>query len=176
MSRRLPAAFALVAVAAISLTACSGTPSAPALTTPDDIITAALKSTEGAKSFHADATVDGNLSGDLMGSGTSQSFNLAGTTASADVDLANKAVHASFAVPALLGLSGDADRRGPEGLREDLADRSAVHGQRRQGDRRRRSDRYGQDHRQRRRPADAAGHRAGQGRRRRLRLASSATP
>jgi hypothetical protein len=107
MSRRLPAAFALVAVAAISLTACSGTPSAPALTTPDDIIAAALKSTESAKSFHADATVDGNLSGDLMGSGTSQSFNLAGTTASADVDLVNKAVHASFAVPALLGVSGD---------------------------------------------------------------------
>ena len=42
-----------------------------------------------------------------MGSGTSQSFNLAGTTASADVDIANKAVHASFNVPALLGLSGD---------------------------------------------------------------------
>ena len=107
MSRRLPAAFALVAVAALSLTACSATPAAAALTSPTDIINAALKATEGAKSFLADATVDGNISGDLMGSGTSQSFNLAGTTASADVDIANKAVHASFAVPALLGLSGD---------------------------------------------------------------------
>ena len=34
-------------------------------------------------------------------------FDLAGTTASADVDIANKAVHASFAVPAIMGISGD---------------------------------------------------------------------
>ena len=107
MSRRIPAVFALVAVAAISLTACSGASSSPALVTPDEIINAGLQSVAGATSFHADATVDGNLSGDLMGSGTSQSFNLAGTTASADVDIANKALHASFTVPALLGLSGD---------------------------------------------------------------------
>ncbi len=107
MSRRLPAVFALVAGAAIALTACSGTPAAPALSTPDEIITAALKSTETAKSFHADVTVDGKISGDVMGTGAAQSFDLAGTTASADVDIANKAVHASFAVPALLGLSGD---------------------------------------------------------------------
>jgi LppX_LprAFG lipoprotein len=107
MSRRLPAAFAVFASAAIALAACSG-PAAPALTSPNDVIEASLKATEAAKSFHADITVDGKLSTDALGTGTAQTFDLAGTTASADVDIANKAVHASFALPAgLLGVSGD---------------------------------------------------------------------
>ena len=78
MSRRLPAAFALVAVAALSLTACSGTPAAAALTSPTDIINAELKATEGANSFHADAQVAGHISAAIMGRGTSHSFTLAG--------------------------------------------------------------------------------------------------
>ena len=72
-----------------------------------------------------------------MGSGTSQSFNLAGTTASADVDIANKAVHASFTVPALLGLSGDVivvDKKayvktsltGPHYMVSDVTDTAGV--------------------------------------------------
>ncbi len=42
-----------------------------------------------------------------MGTGSATSFDLTGTTATADVDVANKAVHATFAVPGILGLSGE---------------------------------------------------------------------
>ena len=52
--------------------------------------------------------LDGSITADLSGSGgPGAAITLTGTTASADVDIAAKNAHASFAVPAFLGLSGD---------------------------------------------------------------------
>jgi hypothetical protein len=103
--RRLPA-IGLVAALALVLAGC-GTPALPALTDPTEIITAALASTEGAKSVHVDARLDGSIRTDLTGSGTATDIPLTGTTASADVDMAGGKAHATIAVPALLNFNAD---------------------------------------------------------------------
>jgi hypothetical protein len=103
---RLPVALGLLVGAAVALAGC-GSPSLPALTDPTEIITAALTATEGAKSVHVDATLDGSISADLTGSGTATDLPLSGTTASADVDMAGGKAHATIAVPALLNFNAD---------------------------------------------------------------------
>ena len=90
------------------MAACGGGPTGPVLTDPTEIITAALKSTEGAKSVHVDATVDGVVPVALPGGATATELDLTGTTASADADLANASARATFSVPAVLGLAGEA--------------------------------------------------------------------
>lgn len=110
MTRRLPAALAFAASVAILVAACGGGSTAgPALTDPTAIITAALKSTEAAKSVHVDITVDGKATIVLPGTGTGAgtSVNLSGTTASADIDFDAPAARATFSIPALLGFSGE---------------------------------------------------------------------
>ena len=106
--RRLAAPLALLIGAAIALGACGSTPSLPALTDPNEIVTAALKATEGAKSVHIDVTVDGTINADLTGTGgPGAELPLTGTTAAADVDMAGGKAHATFAVPAFLNLNGE---------------------------------------------------------------------
>lgn len=105
--RRLPAALGLLTALAVVLTACGG-PSLPALTDPIEIITAGLSSTESARTVHIEVKVDGEINADLSGgAGTATTFPLTGTTASADVDMAGGKARATFAVPALLNLSGE---------------------------------------------------------------------
>ena len=107
-THRLAAPLALLSGFAIVLAACGSTPSLPALTDPNEIITAALKATEGAKSVHIDVTVDGSINADLTGTGGSGTvLPLTGTTASADVDMAGGKAHATFAVPPFLNLNGE---------------------------------------------------------------------
>jgi hypothetical protein len=106
MIRRLPSLLALAATAAVVVAACGATPG-PALTDPKEIVTAALKSSEAAKTVHADVIVDGSASVKLPGITAGAPVTLNGTTASADVDLANGALHATFAVPALFGFAGE---------------------------------------------------------------------
>lgn len=106
--RRLPAGLALAAVIAIVVAACNTGTLGPALTDPKAIVTAALTSTEAAKSVHLDATVDGTASVALpLGGGTGTSVDLTGTTASADIDLAKPAAHATFAFPAVAKFAGE---------------------------------------------------------------------
>jgi hypothetical protein len=109
MIRRLPAAVALAATVAILVSACGGgsTPG-PALTDPTEIVTAALKSTEAAKSVHVDISVDGTATITLPGGiGAGTPVTLDGTTASADLDLDRPAGKATFSVPALLNFGGE---------------------------------------------------------------------
>jgi hypothetical protein len=112
-SHRLPGAVGLLAGIVIVVAAC-GAPALPALTDPTEIVTAALASTEGAKSVHVEARLEGSINADLTGAGgPGTSISLQGTTASADVDMANGKAHASVAVPALLNLSADVIQIGP---------------------------------------------------------------
>ena len=112
-SRRLSAVSGLLAGVSIAVTAC-GASSLPALTDPNEIIAAALKATESARSVHIDATLDGSISGDVAGTGgPASSFPLTGTTASADVDMASGKARATFAIPAFLNLNGDLIQIGP---------------------------------------------------------------
>ena len=75
----------------------------PALTDPKEIVTAALKSTEAAKSVHLDVTVDGKATISLPSASGPAPVDLTGTTAAADIDFAKPAARATFAVksPAL---------------------------------------------------------------------------
>lgn len=106
-SRRVSAAFGLLTGVAVVLTACGG-PALPALTDPTEIVTAALDSTEGARSVHLEVKLDGEINADLTGAGgTGTGIPLTGTTASADVDMAGGKARAAVAVPALLNFNAD---------------------------------------------------------------------
>ena len=107
MIRRLSPILVLAASVAILAAACGGNTSGPVLTDPTEIITAALKSTESAKSVHLDATVDGVVPVTIPGAASATVLDLTGTTASADADLANKAARATFSIPAMFGLAGE---------------------------------------------------------------------
>ena len=107
MTRRFTAMLAVVALAAL-VGACGGTTASPALTDPTAIVTAALKSTEAAKSFHLDVRVDGSATIRLPGSsGAGTPVKLDGTTAAIDVDVVAPAAHATVSAPALLGFNAD---------------------------------------------------------------------
>jgi hypothetical protein len=57
---------------------------------------------------HIEMTLDGKVSAPSTGAGApGPTIALTGTTASADVDIAAGSAHASFSVPAFLGLTGD---------------------------------------------------------------------
>jgi hypothetical protein len=102
-----PALAVMTVVAAIVVGACGS--SAPALTDPKEIVTAALTSTEAAKSVHLDVTVDGTATVALPGSGGAGApIKLDGTTAAVDLDLAGGAAKATFTAPALFNVTGDA--------------------------------------------------------------------
>jgi hypothetical protein len=106
-TNRLGRLLGLLAATSIVVTAC-GAAAAPPLTDPKAIVTAALHTSQAAKSVHIEATLDGSVNADLTGGGASgAAVALTGTTASADVDIAASNAHASFTVPALLGLTGE---------------------------------------------------------------------
>ena len=123
MIRRLPATFVLAAAVAILVAACNGGSAGPALTDPKAIVTAAIKSTDAARSVHLDIAVDGTATIALpIGGGTGTPVNLTGTTASADIDLTKTAAKGTFSVPALLGFGGAVDPSHARGLIDNLGD------------------------------------------------------
>jgi hypothetical protein len=108
MIRRPHRALLAVAAAALVVSACGTTPAGPALTDPKEIVTAALTSTEKAKSVHLALTANGEATVALpMAGGTGTQLDLTGTTASADVDFVKPAAHATFALKAGLTVSGE---------------------------------------------------------------------
>lgn len=107
MTRRFSQVLVLATSFAILAAACGGNTSGPVLTDPTEIITAALKSTESAKSVHMEATVDGVVPVTIPGAGSATELDLTGTTATADADLASKAARATFSISAMFGLAGE---------------------------------------------------------------------
>ncbi len=105
---------ALMLAAVLAAAGCGGS-SAPELTDPTAIVTAALKSTDASSSVHVDATIDGEVPIAVPGLGGGGPVDLTGTTAKADLDIAGSAAHATFLVPALFGLSGELIATGGKG-------------------------------------------------------------
>jgi LppX/LprAFG-like lipoprotein len=93
----------LTIVAALALSACN---SAPALSDPTEILTKAIDAFQDAKTVHLAATLDGTFTMDLTGQGGG-AMELTGTTLAGDVDIEHTKAKFTFAVPALLGLSGE---------------------------------------------------------------------
>jgi hypothetical protein len=110
MTRRRPALLIAFATVTLLAAACGGTtPSSPALTDPKAIVTAALTSTEAAKSVHLALTANGEATVALpIAGGTGTPVDLTGTTASADIDFVKPAAHATFALVAGLTVNGEA--------------------------------------------------------------------
>jgi hypothetical protein len=86
------------------LSACTASPS---LSDPKEILVKAVDAASSAKSLHLEATVGGQMSIDLTGSGSGSSLTLDGTSLSGDIDIAGKNLHLAAKVPALLGLTAD---------------------------------------------------------------------
>ena len=103
LRRFAPVLFVIVAL----LAACQ---SAPAITSPAEIITQGLDATAKLKSFHVSLKLDGDFTVP-DGGGT---FNLDSTSLEADVDIPAKNVSAHLAVPAFLGLTADLIVIGPD--------------------------------------------------------------
>jgi putative cofactor-binding repeat protein len=109
MIRRPCVALLSLAFVTLIVTACGATPTGPALTDPKAIVTAALTSTEAAKSVHLALTANGEATVALpIGGGTGTPLDLTGTTASADIDFVKPAAHATFALVAGLTINGEA--------------------------------------------------------------------
>ncbi|HUP54342.1 MAG TPA: hypothetical protein VM408_02455 [Methylomirabilota bacterium] len=104
---RLIALAVMVGLAALTIGACQAAPARPDLTDPKAILAAAVTSTAAARTVRVDATADGTVSLDLLGMGTPSPIQLDGTTASADLDLANGDARTTFSAPGLLGLTGE---------------------------------------------------------------------
>lgn len=95
LRRLLPALVAL----GILLAAC-GTPAAPVLTDPDEILAQGLEATANLNSFHLQLSLDGRVTDPTSGS----TFPLSGTSVEGDFDLENQRIAATFSA---MGFSGD---------------------------------------------------------------------
>ncbi|MDP9482863.1 MAG: hypothetical protein M3P84_06535, partial [Chloroflexota bacterium] len=105
MPRRI--LFILVLAATI-VAACGGSPTAPALTDPKDILLHAASSLQTTRTVHLKVTLAGKLdTGLITGKPTGARVDLAGSTLEGDVDIAGREMKLSASVPALLGLSGE---------------------------------------------------------------------
>jgi hypothetical protein len=98
MVRRL---IPVLALAALVLAACGS--STPALTDPKEIVTQGLAATADLNSFHFSLSVDGDVSMAELGG----EMSLTGTSLEGDFDLDDGRAQLTFAVPSLLGLSGE---------------------------------------------------------------------
>lgn len=102
MFRRRMLAVALAATLAV--VACQGQ-TAPTLTDPDEILAAAVRATAEQSSVRIDATIDGEVAVDLLGSGGTP-IEFSGSTASADLNIAGGDARTTFNLT-LFGLTGE---------------------------------------------------------------------
>ena len=94
-------------IAALVLGACQGQ-AVRTLSDPKEILAAAATTAAAATSVHLDLTANGTLALDPLGTGASAPVDLSGSTINADLDLQDAKTHATFSVPGLLGLAGEA--------------------------------------------------------------------
>ena len=92
----------ILAAAMLLLAACSS--AGPAISDPREIVTQGLEASAELTSVHVVVALDGTATIPELGGGQ---MNLAGTSMEGDLDIANREAHFIFAVPSLLGLSGE---------------------------------------------------------------------
>jgi hypothetical protein len=112
MFSRIRPVLGLLAVAAIVAAGCGGskgTPTAPPISDPNEIVTKSVVNLQNVKTFHVKVEVSGKVSLAAlgMGSGLSGNIDLAGTTVEGDVDVANCAYDLKINLPGLLGMTGE---------------------------------------------------------------------
>jgi hypothetical protein len=97
MTRRIAA----LALAALTLVGCGGTPATPEISDPKEILAKALTAMAEVKTLHLEGEVTGTLNLDLFGLGEASEVRLTGTSGAADVDVVGSKMRASFT---LIGL------------------------------------------------------------------------
>jgi hypothetical protein len=103
-SRALPIAVIGLVVVFLTAMVWYAVAGGAALTDPAEILTQGAQVTAEADSFHVSVTLDGTMTDPDTGA----SVPLNGVTFEGDVDATGKSAHITFAVPFLLGLSGEA--------------------------------------------------------------------
>jgi hypothetical protein len=103
-SRALPIAIGVFGVLFVGALAAFAIAGGQSLTDPAEIVTQGAEATSEADSFHVALTVTGTITDPDTGT----SMPLDGVRVEGDVDIAGEAAHVTFAVPFLLGLSGEA--------------------------------------------------------------------
>jgi hypothetical protein len=101
MPRRLLALLALIG--ALTVIACQGSPAAPALSDPKDILAKTVLSLKDVKTLQ----IKGDLTGTVQVP-NSGALDLKGTTASLDADIAAKTIHVTVSAPSFLGTTAEA--------------------------------------------------------------------
>lgn len=95
--------FALLAVVAVVLGACSSAPAAPALTDPKDILTHTASSLANVKTVEFTGSFTGSIKAQAMGD-----FDLSSVKIAGQADIPNKKAKVSIDAPTLLGTKIDA--------------------------------------------------------------------
>lgn len=103
-SRALPIAIGILGVLVVGALAAFAIAGGQSLTDPAEILTRGAEATSGADSFHVALSVTGTITDPDTGA----NMPLDGVRVEGDVDIAGEAAHVTFAVPFLLGLSGEA--------------------------------------------------------------------
>ncbi len=111
MFRHAKSVFAALAVVGLVAGACGGGGSkAPAISDPNEIITRSVTNLENVKTVHVEVNLSGQFSMAALGGetgGLNGSINLANTTVSGDIDIANQALDLKLSVPGFLGTTGE---------------------------------------------------------------------
>jgi hypothetical protein len=102
MRRRL----ALLLAAGLVVLAGCGSSGPPPIEDPKEIVVKGVEALQGTKSVHVRVDVSGETPPFVPGLGEN-AIPLDGTTIEGDIDIANKALDLTFAIPPLLGLTGD---------------------------------------------------------------------
>ena len=88
--------------------ACGGgAPAASPIDDPVEILVQSVQTLQDVESFKAQVAVGGSVNVDMLGTGQTSAFPLDNTTATLEVDVANKNAKATFSAPALMGASGE---------------------------------------------------------------------
>ena len=103
-SHALPIAIAVFGVLFVGALAAFAIAGGQTLTDPAEILTRGVEATSDADSFHVALTATGTITDPDTGT----SMPLDGVTVEGDVDVTGEAAQVTFAVPFLLGLSGEA--------------------------------------------------------------------
>ena len=102
----------LLALAVVGCGGSSGTPTAPPVTDPNQIIALSATGMAAVQTVHFEAAVSGSVNIGALGSsgsalGLSGPLKLDSTTASGDFDIQKRAFHIAASMPVLLSLSAD---------------------------------------------------------------------
>ena len=102
----------LLAIAVVGCGSSSGTPTAPPISDPNEIITRSATGIAAVQTVHFEVAVSGSVKPSALGSsgsalGLSGSLKLDGTTVSGDLDVQKRAFHVAASMPTLLSLSAD---------------------------------------------------------------------